>query len=67
VAAEKKLSHLQVYVINHPVVQVLAEVHHAELLHHVQLSGPVKVENAVESARMAVKIELILFQGVCIT
>ena len=59
-------THLEVYIVNHPEVQILAEVHHAELLCDVQLARPVEVQDTIECSRVPVKIILVFLERKCI-
>ena len=54
---------LEIDIVNHPILQVLVEIHHTNLLQNVEFSSSVEVEDAVEGARMTIKIILVFLQG----
>ena len=53
---------LEINVVNHPVAEILVEVHHTELVHDVEFASSVEVQDAVEGPRMMIKVILILLQ-----
>ena len=59
-------SHLEVDIVNHPEVQILAEVHHTQLLSDVQLARPIEVQDTIECSRVPVKIILVFLERKCI-
>ena len=54
---------LEIDIVNLPILQVLVEIHHTKLVQNVKFASSVEVEDAVEGARMAVKIILVFLQG----
>ena len=59
-------THLEVDIVNHPEVQILAEVHHTQLLSDVQLARPIEVQDTIECSRVPVKIILVFLERKCI-
>jgi hypothetical protein len=55
---------LQEDLINHPVLQVVAEGQHAHLINDVELPRAVEVEDGVEGARVAVEEVLVVHEAV---
>lgn len=58
---------LKVDLVDAPKVQFLAERQSAHFLHHVQLSGAVKVQDGGEGAGVSVKKVLVVIQTVVVT
>ena len=61
-----KVSNLQINILDHPVLKVLTKVNDTHLLQDVQFPSPVKVQDAIKSSGMTVKIILIFLQRKCI-
>ena len=56
------LVNLEIDIVNHPILQVLVEVHHTKLVQNVKFASSVEVEDTVEGARVAVEVILVLLQ-----
>ena len=54
---------LEIDIVNHPILQVLVEIHHTKFVQNVKFASPVEVEDAVEGAGPTVEIILVLLQG----
>ena len=55
---------LKIDLLDHPELQVLRKVQHAELVNDVKMIRSVKVQDRVEGERVTVEVDLIVSQGV---
>ena len=54
------LMNLEIDIVNHPILQVLVEVHHTKFVQNVKFASPVEVEDTVEGAGVTVEVILVL-------
>ena len=53
---------LEIDIVNHPILQVLVEIHHTKFVQNVKFTSSVEVQDTVEGAGVTVEIILVFLQ-----